>query len=142
MIGVILFGCCCVFTISVFSISFYRLIKEMIDHSSVIEFSQSLMYFAGAGLGTLILFLLSIFHKKMPPVIESLLNRALISSLVVMFIFPHIIGFFVDNFMSNNHYVYCEVVSTHSARYRHSVYTSDIDTCIGLIERKREHDEQ
>ncbi|SHH92342.1 hypothetical protein VA7868_00917 [Vibrio aerogenes CECT 7868] len=56
---------------------------------------------------------------------------------IMIFAFPYIMNVYVEDFMSDNNYIYCSDASTHRGKFIEYVYTRDTLTCKTEADKKR-----
>lgn len=122
-----------------FSFSLIKLIYELLEIPVVISFDKGSMYMLGGGVAA-ILFSIGgvvqgVLEKKMSPKLESCLSKAIITSLVFMFGFPHISHYAVSSFLKSRNYLHCDEAGYGWLLYRKIYYTRDGAVCAELVKK-------
>lgn len=79
-----------------------QLISELTSDSDILTFDKGAFYLFGVGLGLLVLVLAIIYSRivnnKLPDVIHKLIFISLISTVVLIFLLPQVMHFYLDSY--------------------------------------------
>lgn len=113
------------------------LISSIMNHESIIEFDKGSMYMLGCSIG---LFAISVaavpyvfMGKKLSEKGELLAARVMVLGVIIMFIFPHVAHYYVDNEIERGNYSTCEKATYQWLRYKKYYYTDTPETCNKLV---------
>lgn len=87
------------------------------------------MMFLGCGLFIFAIFLMTIFTNKLYHRFVLIVRVIFLSSFAITFIFPYVLGTYVDGFINENNYIYCSEASTHRGKFIEYVYTNNTKNC-------------
>ncbi|SHH92429.1 hypothetical protein VA7868_00921 [Vibrio aerogenes CECT 7868] len=107
----------------------YELIYGMQTFQPVIQFSKGYISVGGLGLSCFSFFMLILFAEKVSPKMLFFSVQVAFYGLLIALISPYLMMFWVDHFVEENHYIYCEAISDHEGKYWTTVYTKTTDIC-------------
>ena len=99
-----------------------QLISELTNDSDILSFDKGAFYLFGVGLGLFVFVFAIIYSKivnnKLSDIIHKLIFFSLISSVVLTFLLPQLMHFYIDSYTEKNNY---EVCRDQSHRWLHAV---------------------
>jgi len=121
--------------------STFNLISQIQNGSSVITFDKGSMYMLGAGIGLAILTLGGLYQGvmrlKFSPKQEMVIRNGVVSSIIVIFVFPQVAHYSVSEIMKERNYYRCEKMSYRWLLYKKLIYTDNFRTCESLVREKQ-----
>ncbi|SHH92318.1 hypothetical protein VA7868_00916 [Vibrio aerogenes CECT 7868] len=130
ILGVLILG-----SSALFIPNFFELINGMQTMNPIIELEDGLMHLLGCIIALSCLFIITLLPEKKAQSAKSFLMAGSIAGIILIFIFPGIMKFQVDEFIDKNHYLYCKRASYHSGKYDSYVYTSNEEICSSLSKK-------
>ncbi|SHH92452.1 hypothetical protein VA7868_00922 [Vibrio aerogenes CECT 7868] len=127
--GILLFGGLTLVCLFSFPKYIYNLIDGMVSFQPIIQFSKGDISVGGLGLSCFSSFMLVLFAEKISPKMLFFSFQVMFYGLLISIISPYLMMFWVDHFVEENHYTYCEAISDHEGKYWTTVYTKTIDIC-------------
>jgi hypothetical protein len=117
-------------------ISITDLYNQVIVNPGVVYFEKGVLYALGAGIFMVVAAFGGIYRGllKLPHTnkVEKRFTVSLITSIVILFVFPHIFHYFFEHFIVSKGYSICEQASYQWLHYREIVYTLTEDICTKL----------
>ncbi len=115
------------------------LINYLTSLNEVIVFAKGPYYALGAGVGLGIFALFSVcemwFGKIIQGKVANCLFKVVMIAVLCMFIFPHIVHFSLEQYLTDKGYEVCEEASHQWLHSRTIVYSIDRDTCLQYAEK-------
>ena len=106
------------------------MLGEIRNEDTLVTLDMGMYYLFGGGLFFFVMVIgveyPKLFNKPLPRGIDKFLALLLLSGIVLMFVLPHVVYAFVDDYLQNNHYVICEAKSTQWLHVRTIVYTKTL----------------
>ncbi|WP_139281513.1 hypothetical protein [Vibrio aerogenes] len=127
--AIVVFGGLSLSCLYSFPNNIYQLIHGMNTLQPVIHFSKKEISEGGFMLSCIAGFIMIIFCEKMSPKVFICLFSVAFYGLLIALISPYLVMFWVDHFVEENHYNYCEPISDHEGKYWTTVYTKTTDIC-------------
>lgn len=119
--------------------SMVALVSDLMDSQPVITFNKGAMYMFGAGISLTFLSVgviyNSLYSRKVPENLESILIRGAIIGLVIMCTFPQVTHFSINIIIEKRQYVSCEEAEYRWLLYKKYVYTKSHNTCSQLVDK-------
>lgn len=120
-----------------FAISAYGLISDIESNSTVIAFDKGVMYVLGGVLGLSGLLFAAVYQgileKNLSKKGEQVLTRLIIVSIIIMFLFPHLVQHYVSKVVESKSYQACEEMTYQWLFYEKYYYTDTSETCRELV---------
>jgi len=117
-----------------------ELFRSVYDKLPVIIFDKGSMYALGAGITSIVITLTGVYQGFMRLELskrqETLVKYAMISGVIVMFVFPQIVHYSVSKIIKERSYYSCENMSYQWLLYKKIVYTKNIVTCNDFTREK------
>jgi hypothetical protein len=124
-----------------FAWSILSLIGQINSNSPAISFDKGAMYMLGVGVGlsalTYAILHEAILKKILTERVTSWITRCAFAGIGLMFIFPHIVHYPVENYLEGEGYQICSQASYQWLLYRKIVYVSSPEVCAGLGRKKK-----
>jgi hypothetical protein len=127
--GILLFGGLAFICLFLFSKYIYELIDGMLTFQPIIQFSKGYIRAGGFGISSFSFFILVIFAEKVSPKMLFLSVQVAFYGLLTALISPYLMMFWVNHFVDENHYSYCEAISDHEGKYWTTAYTKTVEIC-------------
>lgn len=123
-----------------FFISITELISKFRLGDPVVGFDKGSMYMLGCGLGLLLLsiggVMQGILGLELTRKMEALFTRGIVISLLLMFAFPQLTHYLVDEYAHKQHYSICSDVTYRWLLYGKFYYTESKIACDKLVNEK------
>jgi hypothetical protein len=123
-----------------FVISSYGLNSDIESDSAVIVFDKGVMYVLGGVLGLCGLLFAAVYQgileKSLSKKGERVLTKLIIACIVIMFVFPHVVQYYVENIIERKTYQVCDEMIYKWLFYEKYYYTDTPETCRTLITEK------
>jgi len=126
----------------IFFTSIYDLVMAIQQTNDVIYFNKGGMYGLGGGIGLFVFFIMivqvGVFKRPLPEKIEAFFVKTFLVGMAIMFVLPHVAYFVVSEIIDDIHYLECDVPTNAWPVYKTLVYTDTEQTCLRLIEEKKQ----
>lgn len=123
-----------------FFISTFWLISQFLSENPVIGFDKGSMYMLGGGLALLALsvggIIQGIFGLELTPKKEKIFSRAIIFSLLLMFVFPQLTHYGISKLANERQYAICKGATYRWLFHAKYYFTESTDTCNELVNEK------
>ncbi|VAW86540.1 hypothetical protein MNBD_GAMMA17-2279 [hydrothermal vent metagenome] len=123
-----------------FIVSSYDTFNSLFSEKLVVDFSKGAMYALGAGIASLLIVFIAAYQSikkcELSKKQEGIVVKALILSIILMFVFPIIAHFSVNKMTVAKGYYECEEMSYQWLLYRKIVYVKNDVVCSNLIRDK------
>jgi MFS family permease len=116
------------------------MISEVMDHGPIIEFDKGSMYMLGASIALIGILVAGICQGFMGRTLtrkgEATFKWVFISGIAIMFIFPHIVHFYIESVIERDGYSTCDKMTYRWLMYGKYYYTDTPETCRKLVLEK------
>lgn len=136
------FGAFLFFALSIASIVWFissasSSVSEVISSDPILTFNKGAMYMLGASIGAFSLSVgvayHSIFSRKVPERIETILTRVVIFGVLIMVLLPQITHFGIGRIVEKRQYIECHQAEYSWLLYKKYVYAKNQDFCQNLV---------
>ncbi len=116
-----------------FLIELYSLFSQISNHQAYISFNKGSMYLLGVGLGSLILTWLmlygSVFKKTLTERLNRFYTRLVLSSILLLFIFPQLVHYPLESYLQSEEYKECHELSHRWLHAQTIIYSKSSFSC-------------